>query len=96
MSAFGFHNIFDHPFLEFPLTKGGVLQLPCGTVPTALVTQEEPAGSPVTEIVIMRPSGAPLIYFVALTGAATQAVFADGSARLNRVSEGPAAVPIRP
>jgi len=38
---FGVEAVLKHPFMAFPLEGGGTLHLPCGSVSTALVENEE-------------------------------------------------------
>jgi hypothetical protein len=92
VSQFGFLNLFDHPFLRFPLVGGKTLQLPCGTVPTAL-EEDEDSGS--TRVLLMT-SGGVMEWKVALGAEDIQAIFAAGSALLNRVTDGPAPIPFSP
>ena len=89
MNAFGFLNIFDHDFMAFPQKSGGVLHLPCGTVPTALI--EFPGDR--TDIVVMGAAGEPMVFGIALTALEVQAVFAKGSQQLNGTdTDGPTEV----
>jgi len=89
LNAFGFLNIFDHDFMVFPQKAGGILHLPCGTVPTALV--EFPGDR--TDVVITGSAGKPMVFGIALTAIEVQAVFSQGSQKLNRTdAEGPTEV----
>jgi hypothetical protein len=86
MSQFGLVDLFDHAFLAFPLAEGGVLHLPCGTVPSALV-ESEVQGVVVTKIIIMMAGADPMIFRANMTSAEVQGVFRDGIHQLNRVRE---------
>ena len=87
MSQFGRLAIFDHPFLSFPLVdEGATLRLPCGTIPTVLV-EREVRGEVEAEMRIMMAGSTPLIFHVALSADEVQQIFAEGMAKLNRVSK---------
>lgn len=88
MSQFGYLPIFDQPFMEFALEEG-VLYLPCGTIPTALIEFTGPAGEVKTQVTVLTPGAPPLSWTVLLSSAEAQEVFAEGAHRLNRTHTPP-------
>jgi|ETNvirenome_6_85_1030632.scaffolds.fasta_scaffold02354_3 hypothetical protein len=89
---FGATALLDHPFMKFERGEGGILHLPCGTIPTAL--EENEVG--MVTILISSPGGEPLRWRVAHTAEEVQQIFRDGVMRLNREAEGPEVIPFNP
>jgi len=95
MAGFGSMIIWDHPFMVFPMSQDRLLHLPCGSIPTAL-TEDRGQDQTTTTIQIGVPGAPPMSWEVMLTAEETQAIFRDGTVKLNRAPDGPAALPFKP